>query len=102
MSANALHTASEYSSEKQAQKLVRAYDSPRDFYENFLGTFTDRGAHTSGRVSDERINPRLKRGLWLSAGLSLVTLGFIIQRNHTQIWTVFSRPARFIWAWRCW
>lgn len=35
------------------------------------------------------INPRLKRGLWLSAGLSLATLGFIIQRNHTQIWTVF-------------
>lgn len=35
------------------------------------------------------INPRLKRGLWLSVGLSLATLGFIIQRNHTQIWTVF-------------
>ena len=39
------------------------------------------------------INPRLKRGLWLSAGLSLVTLGFIIQRNHTQIWTVFSEAS---------
>lgn len=35
------------------------------------------------------INPRLKRGLWLTAGLSLATLGLIIQRNHTQILAVF-------------
>ena len=35
------------------------------------------------------INPRLKRGLWLTAGLSLATLGFIVQRSYKQIWTVF-------------
>lgn len=44
MSENALHTASEYSSEKQAQKLVRAYEQ----------ILTDKGAQTKRGVSDER------------------------------------------------
>lgn len=44
MSENALHTASEYSSEKQAQKLVRAYEQ----------ILTDKGAQAKRGARDER------------------------------------------------